>query len=102
MLLLAEPPLVRRSSIGAKVREGGQRPKYGEEFFRRGIYTEYARLVWRRYLAEDTNLKAIAKLDEQDALARTARPSKSVAMADVEVPAGRSSSSRTVPDDEES
>lgn len=62
---------------------------------------EYARLVWRRYLADGTNVKAISMLEEQDALTEPASLGTSAALADADVPAGRPSPCPAMPDDEE-
>lgn len=65
MLLLEKPPLVHRSSRGLEVREGGRqetRPDHRGKFAHRGMSMEYARLVWRRYLADGTDVKTITIL----------------------------------------
>lgn len=46
---------------------------------------EYARLAWRRYLADGTDDKAIPILEEQNALTEPASTIASAAMADVVV-----------------
>lgn len=52
--------------------------------------TEYARLVWRRYLVEDRAVKSILKVEEPDELASPTSPIANPAVGDVE--ANRASS----------
>lgn len=62
---------------------------------------QYDWLVWRRYLVEGTDAKAISTLEEQDALGRPASPTTSAPMADVKVLARRFLSNTAMADDEE-
>lgn len=86
MALSAVPPLVRLRASGAIVREVEQaevKSGYLEEFASRRMSIKYARLAWRRYSADSTDVKAIPTLEEQDALTRPASPFVSAAMTDV-------------------
>lgn len=103
MVLPEQLPLVRCSASGAKVHEGGRleiRPKYREKIAHRGMSTEYAGLMWRRYLGDGTNLKTIPTLEEQDALNGPASPTTNAATADVVSPVQRVPSSPVVVQDE--
>lgn len=100
----AEPPFTSRRASGAKVRECGRsevRPRYGEELAYRGISMEYARLVWRCYLANGTNMNEFPTFEKQDVLTKPAGLVESAAMAYGGVRAGRPPSSSALPDDEE-
>lgn len=57
--------------------------------------------MWRRYMADSTNLEYILTLEELSALTRLAILIARATTADVEVPAGSSLSSRAVSEDEE-
>lgn len=62
---------------------------------------QYVQLVWRCYVADDADLKAIPTLEKHYELTGPASPNASGAMADVEVSADRLPLSSAVPDDDE-
>lgn len=77
LVLPEELMLSRRSASGSEAREGGCREirmRYHKKFAHRGMSMKYARLLWRRYLADDTDLKIVPPLEEQRALNRPASP----------------------------
>lgn len=104
MVWLAELPLVRCCASGVEVYEGGQlkaKWSYPEMLAIREMALEYAILAWRRYSADDSDVKAIHTLKEQDESSKPASAVASPAMADIVAPSNRSSSSFAVFCDEE-
>lgn len=100
----AEPPSVHRSVSGVKVREGGQlevKAGFRDEFTHRGMSTEYAQLLLRRYLADGTVVKAIPTRQQQEGLAKPASLITSAARADPETLARSSPSSLAIASGEE-
>lgn len=70
-MLPAEPLLVRRSASDAKVQEAGQavvKPRYCKEFATWAMSMKHARLAWRRYCTDRSDIKAISTFKDQDAL----------------------------------
>lgn len=49
---------------------------------------KYARVVWRQYLADGTDLKMFPTLEDQDALTRPTNPIENVKTTDAKVPVG--------------
>lgn len=77
--------MVRRSASGFKVRKCERSkigPKFREEFTHRETFMEYVRVVWRRFLADGTDVKSIPTLEKQGALTRPANSITNVAAAD--------------------
>lgn len=54
-------------------------------------------LIWHRYLAVDTGVKATTTLEKRDVLTRPASLISSAATTSVETPAGRSLASLVMP-----
>lgn len=88
MLLSAESLLIIRSVSIAKVIEGchmEEKPGYRGEFSIRGMFKEYARLAWRRYLVDETDTATIPTVKKHDALTKAAGSIVCAAVADVKV-----------------
>lgn len=87
--LSAKLLLVHQSASGLEVLEyvhAELKPRFRRKFANRRMLTEYARLAWRRYLANKTYTKAISTLEKQIALTRPASPVVSLEVANVVVP----------------
>lgn len=104
-MLPAKLPLEHRCASDAKVREDGwqeEKPRYREDLDHRRMSMEHELLVWRSYLADETNVKTISRLEEQDVLFRQSSPTTSKPVSNVEVFAGRSPQSPVMHYDKES
>lgn len=104
IVLPAEPPLVRCCASGAEVPEGGQPEvdqKYREDFTIYGMFREYARPAWHRYLADGTSVISIPTLEVHNALTKSASPIACTTVAIVAMLDKRPASSPTLSSDEE-
>lgn len=95
--------LVHSSASGAKDLKGGQleaKLRNVEEFRSHGMSLQNARLAWRLYLADATDVTATPKHEKKDTLTTPASPVASSAIADVLVSPERLPSSSAMPSEE--
>lgn len=76
-------------------------PRYGEKLRNCGMPSECARLTWRCFLADSSDVKPILTLKEQNFLTKPANFIASAVMADVVVPLWRLPSSAAMFSDTE-
>lgn len=101
----AKLPLARSSAGGSKVRQGGLaeiKQRFRLEVVTCVMFIKYGRLVWRPYLANETDAEVTFTLEKQNALAVLATPAASAEAASVVVFEGRLNSIYAMPCDEES